>query len=268
MKKIISSSIFAILFSSCEFTQEKKQSKENIAEDTSKVSLDSNVIDKSLYQLVAHECDKSPKIDGDSSDKAWKNQPWYSINHTWLGKEFTKDDFEGRFKLSWDKDKLYVLVEIKDDSLMDIHDKWDDNWWNDDCVEIFIDEDNGDDLHQFNHKAFAYHIALNCKDVVDLGADEKPHLYNDHIKAAKNTVGKTTVWEFAIDVYDDTYVDGKKNKPVKLKKGKEMGFTINYCDNDKSPERENFISSIPVAGEDKDLGWKDASVFNDLILKK
>ena len=85
MKKIISASIFAILFSSCEFTQEKKQPKENIAEDTSKVSLDSNVIDKSLYQLVAHECDKSPKIDGDSSDKAWKiSLGILSIIHGWV----------------------------------------------------------------------------------------------------------------------------------------------------------------------------------------
>lgn len=269
MKKIF---LPLFLASFCFACETKKDA--NTSDDVTKVdslttdSTSSETINPKDYELTAKFTDKAPKIDGDSSDGTWKDQKWFPINNIWLGKAHTKEDFEGRFKLSWDKDKLYLLVEITDDILIDQYEKWDSAWWNDDCVEIFIDEDNGDDLHQFNHKAFAYHVALNCKDVVDLGPDQKPHLYNDHIKAAKKTVGKTTVWEFAIDVYDDKYVDGQKNKTVKLKKDKVMGFCLNYCDNDSSPERENFISSIPVAGEDKDLGWKDAKVFNDLILKK
>ncbi len=268
MNKIIFVLSFAYLAISCEFTQTDKKPVDVVVEDTLHQFFKNDSTDKNRVQLAANFVNKSPKIDGDSSDKAWENQTWYPINNIWLGKPYSSSDFEGKFKLSWDQDKLYLLVEILDDSLIDIHEKWDSSWWNDDCVEIFIDENNGNDLHQFNHKAFAYHVALNCKDVVDLGTDQKPHLYNNHIKTAKKTIGKTTVWEFAIDIYDDTYTDGKKNNPVKLKKDKIMGFCLNYCDNDTSNERENFISSIPIAGKDKDLGWKDASVFNDLRLIK
>jgi hypothetical protein len=228
--------------------------------------VDQSSIDQNDYVLEAKAVVAPPQIDGSASDASWSSVSWYPIQYTWLGGIYSSEDFSGRFKLTYDSTKLYVLVEIVDDVLVDHSAKWDTLWWNDDCVEIFIDEDNGDDLHQFNHKAFAYHVALNGKDVVDLGPDQKPHLYNDHLTAARITTGNTSVWEFAIDIYDDTFVDGQNNTPVALHKGKTLGFTLNYCDSDTTMLRENFISSIPVTGDDKDLGWKDASVFNDLIL--
>ena len=250
-------------FASCKKTEKPSEENTTISTDSTMVK----TVDKANYLLEALQSTVAPIIDGDSMDFCWENQSWYPINNIWLGNEYTDEDFAGRFKLAWDSTKLYLLVEIKDDILIDKYEKWDSLWWNDDCVEIFLDEDNGDDLHQFNHKAFAYHVALNCQDVVDLGPDSLPHLYNDHLKAAKQTSGNNTIWEFAINIYDDQYRDGHKNTPVTLMKGKKMGFCLNYCDSDTSALRENFISSIPVVGEDKDQGWKDAGVFNDLILK-
>ena len=47
--------------------------------------------------------------------------------------------------------------------------------------------------------------------------------------------------------------------------GEWMGI---HSDNDSSVERENFIGSILVHGEDKDQGWKDAGIFNTIILKE
>jgi len=273
MKKIILSLVAAAILVSCNSSKEVKntldESKDVVKETENVTVYDS--IDFSKYELIANETEVAPIIDGDSSDTCWGNQTWYPIQYVWMGKPVTKDDFEGRFKLSWDANKLYLLVEITDDSLVDTHEAWDDNWWNDDCVEIFIDENNGDEEHQFNYNAFAYHVALNTQDVVDLGTDSLPHLYNNHIQTSKITNGKTTVWEFAIDIYDDSFVyEKKENTIVTLTKGKQMGFCLNYCDNDTSETRENFISSIPVTGEtdeERDQGWKQAGVFNDLILK-
>lgn len=222
------------------------------------------------FDLTAQKTDKAPDIDGISSDDCWEQADWYPLNQRWLGQEFTEEDFQGRYKLSWNESKLYLLVEILDDKLVDTHPEWNQDWWNDDCVEIFLDEDDGNDLHQFNHKAFAYHVALNCKDVVDLGPDQQPHLYNNHITAARKTEGNTSVWEFAIDIYSDDFVDGQTNTPVKLFEDKKMGFALAYCDNDTSKTRENFIGSIPVTGEtdeERDQGWKDAGIFNTLILE-
>ena len=45
-----------------------------------------------------------------------------------------------------------------------------------------------------------------------------------------------------------------------------MGFALAYCDNDNSKERENFIGSVYVDGEDKNRGWIDANIFGTLKL--
>lgn len=267
MKKIISLLTITLFVFGCTTENTTQGNKK------SSVSKTDTVVEEQQkdYTLIANSTTSRPTIDGDSSDLCWTDQTWYPIAYTWMGKPFTSDDFEGKFKLSWDESKLYVLVEIKDDSLIDSHEMWDDNWWNDDCVEIFIDENNGDEEHQFNYNAFAYHVALNTEDVVDLGTDSLPHLYNNHITTAKSTHGNITVWEFEIAIYDDSFIyENEENNIAKLTKGKTLGFCLNYCDNDTSDERENFISSIPVEGEtdaERDLGWKQASVFNDLILK-
>jgi hypothetical protein len=140
-------------------------------------------------------------------------------------------------------------------------------WWNDDCVEVFIDENNSGGLHQYRHNAFAYHIALDGN-VVDLAPDKEPKLYNDHIVSKRITEGNLTTWEMAISLYDDTYADGKKNGSVILSSNKKVGFALAYCDNDRSTERESFIGSVFVPGEDKNQGWIDADIFGTLVLKE
>lgn len=208
-----------------------------------------------------------PMIDGIANDVCWKNTNWHSLDQVWLGDSPTTEDFKGRYKLSWSEDALYVLVEITDDVLFDQHKDPLTLWWDDDCVEVFVDEDNSHGEHQFNHNAFAYHVALDGN-VVDLGPDEKPHLYNDHVISKNVTTGKTTLWELSVKLFDDSYVDGKGNTSRQLKAGEIIGFALAYCDNDGSKERENFIGSELVEGDDKNRGWIDAGIFGDLYLEE
>ena len=209
----------------------------------------------------------APTIDGIGTDSCWKDAQWIPLNQVWLGETPSKEDFNGRYKLSWNEDALYLLVEITDDVLFDQHEDPLTLWWDDDCVEVFIDEDNSHGEHQFNHNAFAYHVAMDGN-VVDLGPDEKPHLYNDHVKSKKVTTGNTTIWELAVKLFDDSFIDGQHNTPRKLKNGETVGFALAYCDNDGSKERENFIGSEIVEGDDKNRGWIDAGIFGDLLLKE
>ena len=206
-----------------------------------------------------------PIIDGRRDDDCWLDAEWYDLDQRWLGEPYGKKDFQGRYKLSWSKDALYLLVEIKDDVLYDQHKDPFTRWWDDDCVEVFVDEDNSGGEHQYNHNAFAYHIALDYN-VVDMGPDEGPHLYNDHIEVKKLQKKYTTVWEMAIHLYPDTFTDGGKNTPVFLNRNKKIGFALAYCDNDKSKERENFIGSEAVEGDDKNRGWIDAGIFGTIKL--
>ena len=206
-----------------------------------------------------------PLIDGRQDDDCWIDAEWYPLDQRWLGEEYSKKDFSGRYKLSWSKDALYLLVEIKDDILLDKTPNPLEVWWDDDCVEVFIDEDNSGGEHQYNHNAFAYHIALDYN-IVDLGPDRKPHLYNDHIEVKRSQKKNTSIWEMAIHIYRDDYKDGEKNQPIYLTRNKRLGFALAYCDNDASDKRENFIGSEVIEGEDKNRGWIDAGIFGTLVL--
>ena len=206
-----------------------------------------------------------PKIDGIANEAVWNKASWLPIDQLWLGNAYDTADFNGKYKLCWSKDALYVLVEIQDDTLIDQYKDPLKLWWDDDCVEVFIDEDNSGGEHQYNHNAFAYHIALDGN-VVDMAPGELPKLYNQHIESKRATKDNISVWELKISIYDDTYKDDADNSPIELGVGKKLGFAIAYCDNDASEERENFIGSIFVSGTDKNRGWIDANIFGTIIL--
>ena len=162
---------------------------------------------------------------------------------------------------------MYVFVEVTDDVLRDVFRNPLERWWDEDCVEIFIDEDNSGGDHQFNHNAFAYHIDTEGN-VVDIIAKDTPKLFNDHVISKRVTKGDISTWEFKIKLFSDSFVYGSQNSNIELSKDKKIGFAIAYCDNDSSEHRENFIGSVVVEGPDKDRGWKDAGIFETIQLKE
>lgn len=218
-------------------------------------------------ELVALKATTPPELDGQPTDDCWQATAWLPLTERWLGEPYTDTDFKGRYKISWSDSFVYVLAEIVDDTLIDIHRDGLDRYWDDDCLEIFIDENRSGGNHQYTHNAFAYHIALDGR-VVDVGLDSAFRYYNHHLQSARLCDGTTCTWEVAMRIYPDTYRDEQPNSPpLLLQPGRQMGFALAYCDNDRSPERENFIGNAPVAGEDKNRGWIDAGIFALLKLQ-
>lgn len=217
----------------------------------------------------AHKASAAIAIDGKGSEADWNKADWKEIKHVWVGAKPDTKDFQGKYKMLWDKNYVYYLVEIKDDSLSDQRKSPLDQWWDDDCLELFVDENRSKGLHQFDHNAFAYHITLDY-DVVDMGTQKQPLILNDHLKAKwLKTDSVTYVWEVAVKVFDDTYDEkSDKNKPVKLSEGKKLGFAVSYNDSDGKMIRENMMGSIHIEGEDKNRGWIDAGIFGELELVK
>lgn len=205
-------------------------------------------------------------IDGVADEPVWQQAKWQKLNHRWLGPEYSKEDFEGQFKVVWTSNKIYLLGEFVDDTLIDSHRDPLLQYWDDDCLEIFLDEDFSGGDHQYNHNAFAYHVALDNQSI-DIGTDKLPHSYSHHVESRWQQQGNKIIWELAIDIYTDAYQDGSDhNLPVKLAAGKIMGLMVAYCDNDGSTLRENFIGSESAPGDEKDRGWKDAGLFGSLKL--
>jgi hypothetical protein len=219
--------------------------------------------ERSVYS--APRADAAPVIDGIATDVAWQAARWQPIEHRWLGPEYTADDFSGRFKIVWTEERIYLLAEIIDDILFDSHRDPLVQYWDDDCLEIFIDEDFSGGEHHFNHNAFAYHFSLDNQ-AIDIGTDGKARNYSHHTESHWRQHGNTIIWEVSIEIYDDTYVDGGNNDPVELLAGKILGLMVAYCDNDGSELRENFIGSETVPTGPKDRGYIDAGLFGKVVL--
>ncbi|MEM7431888.1 MAG: sugar-binding protein [Pseudomonadota bacterium] len=220
--------------------------------------------DRSRYQ--APRAETAPIIDGAADDTAWDNAVWRPIDYRWLGPEYAPEDFSGRFKVVWTADRIYILGEFVDDTLIDTHRDPLVQYWDDDSFEIFLDEDYSGGDHQYSHNAFAYHFSLDNK-AVDIGTDGKARDYSHHAESRWQQHDNTVVWELAINIYPDAYVDtSDSNEPVTLFAGKVMGLMVAYCDNDGSELRENFIGSESVPSGPKDRGWIDAGLFGELVL--
>jgi hypothetical protein len=208
-----------------------------------------------------------PNIDGVADETAWETAPWRELSHRWLGPEYSSTDFQGRFKVVWTPERIYLLVELVDDVLFDSHRDPLVQYWDDDCLEVFVDEDFSGGDHQYNHNAFAYHVSLDNQ-AIDIGTDKQPRRYTDHVQSTWQQRGNTVVWELAIDIHSDQYEDGSPdNQPMPLSAGKVIGLMLAYCDNDGSEFRENFIGSEPVSVGKKDRGWIDAGLFGKLLLE-
>lgn len=252
--KFLSMSCLIFLILNCKNNNNVQSKKEN----TLKTNQQEISVSKNIDTIF---------IDGIANEKTWKKSSWLPIDQVWIGKQVDSLDFSGIYKLSWSREALYLLVEIKDDFLIDkIKDPFE-RWWDEDCVEIFIDEDNSGGNHQFNHNAFAYHVGLNG-DVVDLDGKDSPKLFNNHVESKMSVVSSDIyIWEFKIYLFPDTYTLEGDQTTLNLFSSKEIGFAIAYCDNDKSEFRENFFGSVIVDGNDKNLGWIDANIFGTIKLK-
>lgn len=215
----------------------------------------------------APKTETAPTIDGKADESIWGKAEWAPIDQLWVGQQASPADFSGKYKIIWDENALYYLFEIVDDQLSDVHNNPLQDYWNDDCLEIFIDEDASGGDHTYNYNAFAYHIALDYQ-AVDLGPDRQAHLYSSHVSARRTSSGTTHTWEVALTVYTSAYVDALGNNNVKseLKSGKTIGYACAYCDGDGAGNREHFYGSIFIAGQDKNLAWQDAGVFGKLLL--
>jgi hypothetical protein len=218
-------------------------------------------------------------IDARASESAWQEAAWRKVDQVYIGDNITPEDFTGRYKLLWDDAALYMLLEITDDVLIDTHSDPLVKYWDDDCVEIFVDENGSGGNHEFTYNAFAYHVGLD-RNVSDMGptstsSESKVQVYNEHVQSqwVRSPETKVITWELKIALFDDTFLPDTGAKPTQLRKNKEIGFMFAYCDADKAVEgkstREHFIGSYPIEGinGDKNLGYKDASVFEPMILK-
>lgn len=209
-------------------------------------------------------------IDGAASEACWGKATWTPIDQVWIpyAAKMAAGDFEGKFKVAWDSQYLYLLVEVVDDMLSDDYPNALDHWWDDDCVEVFVDENRSMGDHWKNNNAFAYHISLKY-DAIDLDANGNPVNYKNNILVKMDTIASHTyLWEIAIKNYSAAFkLSDPEASRVILTPNKLIGLTVAYCDNDRTTGRENFIGSMYMTQNTADSNYKTADYFGSLKLK-
>ena len=218
---------------------------------------------------------QAPVIDANPSDAAWDGASWRLIDQVVLGDGApSNSDFRGRYKLVWTSDALYLLAEIHDDVLIDSHVDPLAQYWNDDLIEVFVDEDHSGGLHRDDFNAFAYHIGLDNR-VVDIAPSAQggtPMLFPGHVSAQWRRGSDSpfpVYWEAKIAIHNDQHQYGDDaSSRVELIVGKTMGFAVAYCDADDEQGRQHFMSDVAVAPVDGDRNraYIDASVFGQITL--
>jgi hypothetical protein len=217
-------------------------------------------------QNLAPRSEGAVTVDGLADEPVWERAAWGPIHWLWLGDDPAPEDFTGRYKLAWTPERLFVLAEIRDDVVSDQFPDPFSQYYMDDCLECFIDENASGGNHQYNNNAFAYHVALDGH-AMDVGPTGAAVDYSSHVQMARTEAGDVSLWEIGLKVFPDTFAGNEAAvPPVALAGGKIMGFMVAYCDNDGTYDRESFIGSIAIAGADKNRGWIDASVFGTLEL--
>ena len=189
----------------------------------------------------AHRTLSTIKIDCCNNDKTWATADWYDMNYAWMGKPVDSMDYQGRFKLAWNSQHLYVLIEIIDEHLNPTLADGQENYWKGDYVEVFIDEDQSGGIHKFNHQAFAYHVTTEGH-TIDKNKLQKTIFLDNHIDVERSNEGHKYLWEMAISLFDNQFDENSTtNIPVKIFNDKSIGFSIAYGDNDGANSRENFM---------------------------
>lgn len=229
--------------------------------------------------VIAREALTPPVLDGKADDACWQDAAWQAIDQVWInwGEVMDQADFTGRYKVVWNSetDRLYFLVEITDDVLVDGYKFPMDGYYNWDVVEIFFDEDASGGDHTLNQNAFAYHITAGNDEsefeVMDLAANYAAMNYSDHFDGKIEFADGVYTWELGMLVYNENYDPQKTSNPTEqLAVGKISGLSIAYCDNDNPNEnpksRDNFIGSVAVPQANYNDHWMNADWFGTLKL--
>jgi hypothetical protein len=180
-----------------------------------------------------------PAIDG-KVDDVWAAAKSYDLKNNLYKPVSGPADCSASFKAMYDNDNLYILVDVNDEELK--HDS--PEFYNDDCVEIFIDADNG--------KATSY--------------GEKDHTYDFVWDAAAPVMGKR-----GQPVNDGTqFAFAKTEKGYRLEvqfpwatlKGKPspgamFGLDIHVNDDDDGGERDSKLTW----SDKKDNAWQNPRAF-------
>lgn len=200
-----------------------------------------------------------PVIDGNEDD-VWSAAPVYKLKKVIYSQPSSPNDLSADFRVLWDADNLYLLVDVTDDVL--VNDTSPDQavilptgstnipWWYDDCVEVYIDAGNSKS-NQYGSEDAQYHFDWD-RISPTMGR------HNEH--------GRMENIEFAIKTTEKGYCTEIKFPWVTLGKkpsaGSSIGLDVHVNDDDNGGERDTKITWC----DKQDTAWSNPQAFGNAEL--
>jgi hypothetical protein len=185
------------------------------------------------------QTDRAPVIDGNADD-VWSASAAQTIEHVAYTPPSSQADLSADFKTMYDRQALYVLVEVTDDQL--VSDSTES--WLDDGVEVFIDADNSKS-NVYGDNDYQFHFDW------DSSAPAMGESHHD----------KTTGVEYAFARRDHGYrLEAKfpwSTLGVTPAPGKRIGLDVQVNDDDDGGDRDTKL----MWHAQRDTAWQQPSVF-------
>jgi tetratricopeptide (TPR) repeat protein len=180
-----------------------------------------------------------PVIDG-KVDDVWAGAKSYDLANNLYEPVSGPADCSASFQALYDDDNLYILVDVNDDAL--VHDS--PEFYSDDCVEIFIDADNGK-ADSYGKNDHAYYFVWDATAPV-MGKSQQPVNDGTQFAFARTDKGYRLEVQFAWATL--------KAKPSP---GGLFGLDVHVNDDDNGGERD---SKLTWHGK-QDNAWQSPKAF-------
>jgi len=182
---------------------------------------------------------RAPTIDG-NVDEVWAAVPSHAIGHVAYAPPTSEADLSAGFKMMYDRQALYLLVDVTDDRLVSDSAEY----WLDDGVELFLAADNNKS-DVYGDKDYQYHFDYDAS---------APAMGESH---RNNTNGV----QYAFARTDQGYrLEAKvpwSTLGTKPATGKKIGLDVHVNDDDDGGDRDTKIMWF---GE-RDVAWQQPSAF-------
>ena len=183
-------------------------------------------------------------IDG-NVDACWAAAPSQALDHALYDAPDSAGDCSASFQALYDQDNLYLLVQVKDDDLR--HDSGD--YYQDDCVEAFLDADN-QKAQTYGNNDYRYYFVWDATSPI-LG--EAQH---------QKTAGVRFAFGKADDGYRLEIQFPWTTLGVQQAAGGHVGLDVQVNDDDGGGDRDSKLTWSAL----QDDAWQNPSVLGTLDL--
>ena len=190
---------------------------------------------------VIRKASRPVVIDGEA-EELWSEAREYKINNVIYEPVSSDQDLSAFYKALWDEQNLYIMVNVTDDSLKNDSDS--DLWYQDDCVEVFIDADNSKS-NEYDENDGQYHFDFDRSNPT-MDTFEHGRLEGVEFAMVTTQNGYRTEIKFPFSTI------GKEPSA-----GAKIGLDVHVNDDDDGGDRDTKMTWFGK----QDTAWQTPSVF-------